>query len=83
MKAFKTRIKLKKLKSIIDIPTDFNSPDVEIIVLSDSEVRKSSFVKREKKELGGVFNKYADTNLIKNEKDYAWGKVIEDKHGIL
>jgi len=83
MKAFKTRIKLKELKTIIDIPNDFISPEVEIIILSDSTVRKSSFIKRERKELGGILHKYADYSLIKNEKDNAWSKIIEDKHGLL
>lgn len=83
MKAFKTRIKLKELKAIIDIPKEFNSPEVEIIILSDATARKSSLIKRERRELGGVFQKYADSNLIKNEKDNAWIKIIEEKHGLL
>jgi hypothetical protein len=77
MKAFKTRIKLKELKTIIDVPKDFISPEVEIIILSDTTVRKSLFIKRESKELGGIFHKYANSNLIKNEKDNAWSKIYK------
>jgi hypothetical protein len=83
MKAFKTRINLKDLRSIIDIPKDIISQEVEIIILSDTISRKSVSVKRERGKVGGVLNRYADSNLIKNEKDNAWTKIIEDKHGLL
>jgi hypothetical protein len=83
MKAFKTRIKLKDLKSIIDIPKDIISQEVEIIILADTISRKSLPVKRDRGKVGGIFNRYADTSLIKNEKDNAWTKIIEDKHGLL
>jgi hypothetical protein len=80
---FKTRIKLKELKTIIDLPKDFISPEVEIIILSDTTTRKSSFIKRESKDLGGILHKYANSNLIRNEKDKAWSEIIEEKHGLL
>jgi len=83
MKAFKTRIKLKDLRNIIDIPKDIVSPEVEIIILSDTSSRKSLHVKRERGKVGGILNRYSDSNLIKNEKDNAWSKIIEDKHGLL
>jgi len=83
MKAFKTRIKLKDLRSIIDIPKDIISQEVEIIILSESISRKALPVKMERGKVGGILNRYADTSLIKNEKDNAWTKIIEDKHGLL
>ncbi len=83
MKAFKTKVKLKELKTIINIPDDISSPEVEIIILSDSHNRKTMPLKRKRKELGGVLNKYANANLIDSEKDIAWTKIIEEKHGIL
>ncbi len=83
MKAFKTRIRLKDLRSIIDIPKDIVSPEVEIIILSDITSRKPLSVKKERGKVGGILNKYADSRLIKNEKEKAWTKIIEDKHGLL
>ena len=83
MKAFKTRIRLKDLRSIIDIPKDIVSPEVEIIILSDITSRKPLSVKKERGKVGGILNKYADSRLIKNEKENAWTKIVEDKHGLL
>ncbi len=83
MKAFKAIIKLKDLGSIIDIPKDIVSPEVEIIILSDTTPRKPLSVKRERGKDGGILNKYADFRLIKNEKENAWTKIVENKHGLL
>lgn len=83
MKAFKTRIKLKDLKSIMEIPKDIISQEVEIIILSDTVSRKSLSVKRERGKVGGILNRYADSSLIKNGKDNSRTKIIESKHGLL
>ena len=83
MKAYRTKIKLKKLKSIIDIPDDIVSPDVEIIIISESAAVRKSQVKKTATHLGGVLNKYANPELISKEKEIAWSRVAEEKHGLL
>jgi hypothetical protein len=83
MRAFKAKIKLKELKSIIDVPKDIISNEVEIIILSENNSRKALPLKKKMKKFGGVFKKYANSDLIENEKDNAWTNISEDKHGLL
>jgi len=83
MKAYRTKIKLKKLKSIIDIPNDIVSPVVEIIVISEPTAGRKPQVKKTMKQLGGALSKYANPELISKEKEIAWNRVAEEKHGLL
>jgi LysM repeat protein len=82
MIAYKTRVKIADLKKIIKLPSDINSTDVELIILSEKNKRTTVPVKK-KKKLGGILNKYSNSLLIDNEKEIAWHKIIEEKHGIL
>ena len=82
MIAYKTRVKIADLKKIIKLPSDINSTDVELIILSEKNKRTTVPVKK-KKKLGGILNKYSNSLLIDKEKDIAWKKIIEEKHGLL
>jgi len=83
MKAYRTKIKLNKLKSIIDIPDDIVTPDVEIIIISESAVGRKSQIKKSATPLGGILNKYANPELISKEKETAWTRLVKEKHGLL
>ncbi|MBO4507054.1 MAG: hypothetical protein J5747_00280 [Spirochaetaceae bacterium] len=48
-----------------------------ITVLDESEEKKMSGIK----SLRGSLSKYANPNLIKNEKA-AWGNTVGEKHGL-
>jgi|GEM_PF-5626220 len=83
MNAYRTKVKLNKLKSIVDVPNDINSSEVEIIVISEQVPGRKASAKRVKKHMGGVLNKYANPELISKEKDLAWDRITEEKHGLL
>ena len=83
MNAYRTKVKLTKLKSIVDIPNDIDSPEVEIIIISEPAPVRQTRDKKNTKLMGGVLNKYANPELIAKEKEIAWSRVAEDKHGLL
>jgi hypothetical protein len=83
MNAYRTKIKLSRLKSVVDIPNDIDSPEVEIIIISEPAPCRQTRTKKKRKLMGGVLSKYANTELIEKEKETAWGRVAEDKHGLL
>ena len=83
MIAYKARIKLKDLKRAIRIPPEISSSEVEIIILSEPKVKTKTVAKKLKKNIAGIFHEYTKSELIKDEKDIAWSKVIYEKHGIL
>ena len=83
MKAYKARIKLNILKQAMKIPAEITSPEVEIIILSESQETKSPRRGKRTKNLLGILNRYARPELIKHEKEIAWTKVVNEKHGLL
>lgn len=83
MNAYRTKVKLTRLKSIVDIPDDIDSPEVEIIIISEPSPVRQTRNKKNKKLMGGILNKYAKPELIAKEKEMAWSRVAEDKHGLL
>jgi hypothetical protein len=83
MKAYRTKIKLKDLKLAIKVPPEISSPEVEIIILSDSQTIKPARSRKKSRDLAGILHSYAKHELVKHEKEIAWTRAVHEKHDIL
>lgn len=84
MNAIREIKKVENGKVEIDLPTNFNGKNVEIIILINKDPKKMSNNKKKKskgKSLGGFLHQYANPALISKEKE-AWSIAVKEKYGI-
>ena len=65
----------------INIPTEYIDKDIELIIspIEKHDISKNDTIKKTKKSLRGVFDKYADKSKISLE-DNAWQNYIIEKY---
>ena len=83
MRAYKTTVKLNDLKKAVKVPSDINSSEVELIILSNNNPYSTNRDPKKTNDLAGIFSEYAKPELIKNEKEKAWTQAVREKHDIL
>lgn len=85
MIAYRAKVKLKDLKSAVSIPSEINSPEVEIIVISETSrnddlVKKSSGKKvsgkRDAKKILMIDTIGIDTTLWKFQRERIYEEYI-------
>jgi hypothetical protein len=72
--AIRNILRVKDKKVTIELPNNFNFEEIEVIILPHGEEKKSS---DQKKSLKGIFQKYADSPKISQEKQ-AWKNRVKD-----
>ena len=84
MNAIREIRKVENGKVEIDLLTNFNGKNVEIIILISKDSNKISINRKKKtkgESLGGILHQYANPALISKEKE-AWGIAVKEKYGI-
>jgi uncharacterized protein YajQ (UPF0234 family) len=77
MRTIKIKRKVKSTLLKIKELEQFKGKDIELEIKVKELVNRKS--KKKEKNLAGVFSKYANVNLIGNEK-LAWELAVREKH---
>ena len=79
MEAIRKIVDADKLSAIVELPNSMKNKKVEVIILPTTDNAK---VKNPVKSIKGILNKYANPDLVSQEKG-AWSKAAVQKHGNL
>lgn len=84
MNAIRKITKVTNGKIEVKLPIFYEGQEVEIIVLTNPDNSKNIISKADRKKsvkkFAGIFNKYANPEIIPFEKEIAWTKIAKEKY---